>query len=124
MSGGPFHGQVMMVGGCDGLSQARLHAPVGSVGSAAVGLKQGTHFSPAPHTSLGRSDACDATAGKHTDVQRPSAPATEVQVLGTKLPPVLIRSSGAQKPEPPPEAVQGESSDCCAAGTTDAGRQW
>jgi hypothetical protein len=37
-SGGPVHGHVMMVGGCVGLSHPRLQAPVGAVGSVAIGL--------------------------------------------------------------------------------------
>ncbi len=37
-TGGPVHGQLMIVGGCAGLSHPRLHAPVGVRGFAATGL--------------------------------------------------------------------------------------
>ena len=43
---GPVHGQTSTTGGLTGLSHDSVHAPVGAVGSAAVGLKQGAHFSP------------------------------------------------------------------------------
>ena len=36
-TGGPVHGHVRTVGGLAGLSHATEHAPVGAVGSAAVG---------------------------------------------------------------------------------------
>src|SRR5436309_424614 len=51
VTGGPVHGHISISGGCAGLSQASEQAPVGAVGSEAIGLKQGAHFSPAPHTS-------------------------------------------------------------------------
>ena len=57
-------------------------------------------------------------------MQRPSAPATEVHDLGTKLPPVAISLSGVHSPATPPLAVQLSSRPCCAAGTLAAGRQW
>src|SRR5437016_3337570 len=59
-TGGPLHGHEILVAGLAGLSHDRLHAPVGALGSAAVGLKQGAHFSPAAHTSCGSCAACDA----------------------------------------------------------------
>ena len=37
-TGGPFHGHINTTGGLAGASHDRLHAPVGAVGSAAVGL--------------------------------------------------------------------------------------
>src|SRR5436305_477726 len=63
VTGGPFHGHISMSGGCAGLSHASVQAPVGAVGSEAIGLKQGAHFSPAPHTSIGSCAACAATSG-------------------------------------------------------------
>ena len=122
-TGGPVHGQLEHRGGCAGMSHASVHAPVGAVGSAAVGLKQGAHFSPSSQVSFGSCAACAATDGKHADTQRPSAPATEVHVLGTKFPPVAMSLSGAHSPAAPPLAVHVSSRPCCAAGTLDAGRQ-
>ena len=101
-----------------------MHAPVGAVGSSAVGLKQGAHFSPSSQVSFGSCAACAATDGKQVDTQRPSAPATDVHVLGTKLPPVSISLSGAHSPAEPSLAVHVSRRPCCAAGTLDAGRQW
>src|SRR5207244_12645912 len=51
MTGGPEYGQFSSVGGLKGLSQAREHAPVGFVGSAATGSKQGAQRPSAAHTS-------------------------------------------------------------------------
>src|SRR4051812_29041811 len=100
-----------------------LHAPVGAVGSSAIGLKQGAHFSPASHTSTGSCDACAATDGKHVDTQRPSAPAIDTHDLGTKLPPVAISLSGAHNPSAPVLVVHLSSRPCCPAGTLADGRQ-
>src|SRR5581483_3198043 len=70
--------------------------------------------------SLGSCAACAAIGGRHDGRQRPSAPATDEQVLGTNLPPDSMNVSGAQKPPP----VHIANSDCCAAGTSALGRQW
>src|SRR5437763_769327 len=82
-SAGPCHGQVSSVGGFIGLSQPSEQAPVGAVGSVAVGLKQGAHLVPVGQPACGSSAACAATAGRQVETQRPSAPAIEVQLLGT-----------------------------------------
>jgi hypothetical protein len=57
--------------------------------------------------------------GRHVEMQRPSAPATEVHVGGTKWLADEMMGSGVQKPPP----AHAWSSFCCAAGTSDAGRQ-
>jgi hypothetical protein len=62
-------------------------------------------------------------SGKHTDRQRPSAPATEVQVGGTALPKDSMNVSGVQNPAPAPDP-HAASSDCSAAGTSADGTQW
>src|SRR5438309_1675046 len=122
-TGGPVHGHMSTTGGFCGASHASVHAPVGAVGSCAVGLKQGVHFSPSAQTSFGSCAASAATGGRHVDKQRPSAPATDVHDFGTKFPPVAMSLSGAHSPAAPPLAVHLSSSPCCAAGTLDAGRQ-
>src|SRR5215831_7785988 len=114
---GPVHGQVSMNGGSLGMSQASVHAPVGVVGSVEVGSKQGTHFSPAPQTSVGKSWALLATSVRHVDRQRPSTPAIELHDFGTELPLDAMIGSGAQRPGAPPLAGHALKSACCAAGT-------
>ena len=52
-TGGPVHGHISTTGGFCGASHESVHAPVGAVGSCAVGLKQGAHFSPLAQTSFG-----------------------------------------------------------------------
>src|SRR5262249_8808068 len=81
------------------------------------------HFSPASQVSCGSCAACAATDGKQVDTQRPSAPATDVHDLGTKLPPVSISLSGAHNPAMPSLVVHLSRRPCCAEGTLDAGRQ-
>src|SRR5262245_17924957 len=46
------------------------------------------------HTSCGSIDCCFSTSGSASDRQRPSAPATDVQVFGMNLPPVTRNTSG------------------------------
>ncbi len=123
ITGGPVHGQVNVSGGFFGASHARLQAPVGAVGSADVGSKQGTHFSLAAQTSVGKSEALEATSGRQVDKQRPSTPAIELHDFGTKLPLDEMSGSGAQKPATLPLAVQALKSFCWAAGTKLAGTQ-
>src|SRR5262249_57988205 len=89
-----------------------VQAPVAAVGSVDVGSKHGAHTSNGAQTSAGRRSAFSAIEGRQVDRQRPSAPATEVQVLGTKLPAVAMSGSGAQKPP-----VHVARSGCSAAGT-------
>src|SRR6185503_4725698 len=84
-TGGPVHGHESTTGGLVGASHAIEQAPVGFVGSAELGSKHGVQRSVASHVSWGKSVACAATAGKHVETQRPSAPATDVQVFGTAL---------------------------------------
>src|SRR6185369_3291303 len=117
-TGGPVHGHMSTTGGLAGWSHERLHAPVGAVGSDAVGLKQGAHFSPSAHTSFGSCAASAAIGGRHVDKERPSAPAIDVHDFGTNLPPVEISGSGTQKPP-----VHVWSSACSDAGTFAAGTQ-
>jgi hypothetical protein len=108
---GPFHGHVKMSGGFFGWSHASEHAPVGAIGSLAVGSKQGAHFSFAAHTSVGKSAAFAATLGRQVLTQRPSAPAIDAQVFGTKLLADAMTWSGAQKPGAPSFPLHGLKSD-------------
>src|SRR6185312_137293 len=117
-TGGPVHGHISTTGGFAGASHDSVHAPVGAVGSEAVGLKQGAHFSPAAHTSSGSCAASLPTGGRQVDRQRPSAPAIDVHDVGTNCPPDVINGSGTQKPP-----VQVCRSACSPAGTFAAGTQ-
>ena len=114
----PFHGQVNITGGCFGESHATEHTPVGAEGSAAIGSKQGAQTSPSAHVAFGNTSASAATAGRQVEMQRPSAPATDVHVAGTPLPPLAMKLSGVQKP--PSHAA---SCACCATGMSDEGTQ-
>src|SRR5438094_55163 len=105
-----------MSGGLAALSHATEHAPVGTVGSAAVGSKQGAHRSSSPHVALGSRSFLDATSGMHVDRHRPSEPATDVQAGGTPFPPVATSESGAQNPAAPSLLGHLVSCACCAAG--------
>ena len=67
----------------------------------------------------------EETEPRQVDRQRPShsTPVNALQVVGLKSPPVVMNSSGRQKPavSPVPQAV---SIACSAAGTANAGMQW
>ena len=122
ITGGPFHGHVSVVGGCTGASQPSEHAPVGVVGSVASGSKHGAQTVPAAHVAVGKSAARAATQGRQVETHRPSAPAIDTQLGGTKLSAEAITSSGVQKPAPwGPE--QAASIGCKEAGAFAAGRQ-
>jgi hypothetical protein len=94
--GGPVYGHARIVGGCFGASHAMEQAPVGAVGSLAVGSKHGAQRSSAWHVDWGRTATSEATSGMHVDRQRPSDPATDVHVAGTAFPPLAMSESGAQ----------------------------
>src|SRR6266566_3752370 len=83
-TGGPVHGHVKTSGSCLGASQPSEHAPVGSVGVADVGSKQGAQIVPLAHVDCGKSLAFAAMSGRQVDTQRPSAPASDVHAGGTK----------------------------------------
>jgi len=102
---------VSVTGGCAGASQPSEHAPVGAVGVADVGSKQGTHFCPAVHVLCGRS-GCAATDGKHVERHRPSAPAMDVHEAGLSWFADAMMKSGVQKPP-----VHAARSERCDGGT-------
>jgi hypothetical protein len=95
---GPAHGHVKTSGGFWAASQPSEQAPVGSIGVADVGSKQGAQIVPLGHVDCGRSLALAAMSGRQVDTQRPSAPASDVHVGGTKLLPVAMTGSGRQYP--------------------------
>src|SRR5499427_5170604 len=97
--------------------------PVGTVGSAAVGSKQGTHLSSAPHTSVGKRSPRSATAGMHWEMHRPSAPATDTHERGTKLPALSMKASGAHEPGTPPSETQLARRAWPVEGMSDCGTQ-
>ena len=101
MMGGPVYGQEMTVGGFAGLSHASEHAPVGAVGSAETGLKQGAQRSSAAHTSCGKTSFSAWICGRHVERQRPSALAIDVHLVGRACPSDWMNVSGAQKPGAP-----------------------
>jgi hypothetical protein len=63
-----------------------------------TGLKQGAQRSVVGQPPCGRKPARDAAAGMHSDAQRPSPPATEVQRGNATLPFVETSRSGRQTP--------------------------
>jgi hypothetical protein len=128
--GGPAYGQESVVGGCFGASHAMEHAPVGTVGSLAVGLKHGAQRSVAAHVDSGSALTSEATRGMHVERHRPSEPATDVHEGGSPSPPEAMNGSGTQYPSSPPSpppsgpAVGHRVSwDCSAAGTSEPGTQ-
>ena len=78
---------------------------------------------PRGQMSRGRRSASLATAGRHVDRQRPSAPATEVHVVGTDSPADWTNESGAQKPACPLVLCTTRSSDCIRRGDERDGTQ-
>src|SRR5438270_13094710 len=96
-------------------SHDSLHAPVSLLSS---GLKHGTQRSYALHVDVGSCESCDATWGMFTFKQRPSLSLSERHVVGTKLPPAAMKSSGTQRP-----VAHGASCDAIDGGTSAVPRQ-
>ena len=103
----PQHSTTVVAGCLGPGSQDRLHAPVDLPSS---GLKQGTQRSLLPHVDCGNKAAWPATAGRHSERQRPSAFASELHVAG--LAPGVAREVGAHRRPWPAAQVSSPSCAC------------